>query len=240
VRQAAVRATVLALTCATLVVGLGDTSSFLGAARAGTARVDGKTLNVRVVETLPIRQSPGAGRVIGWMPASSRYYHQSMRPWVLRMAKNGRYGLVAVPYVSPHRQGWIKLHGLVHTRTGIRVNVDLSRHTVAVRHRGHLLFRVRATTGAPATPTPTGRYFVTDRVAFSQGDSYGSYAFGISGIQSRLPAAWDGGDQLAIHGTNDPSSIGESASAGCIRVSEKALDKLKPLLRRGTPVVISP
>ena len=54
-----------------------------------------------------------------------------------------------------------------------------------------------------------------------------------------LPAGWSGGNQLAIHGTNDPSSIGTSASAGCLRVSARALERLKSLLRLGTPVVIT-
>jgi lipoprotein-anchoring transpeptidase ErfK/SrfK len=68
----------------------------------------------------------------------------------------------------------------------------------------------------------------------------GSFAFGISGIQPHLPAGWSGGNQLAVHGTNDPSSIGTSASAGCVRVSERALHLLLPLLKLGTPVIIQP
>jgi lipoprotein-anchoring transpeptidase ErfK/SrfK len=75
-------------------------------------------------------------------------------------------------------------------------------------------------------------------VPFPSGGYLGSFAFGISGIQPQLPAGWSGGDQLAIHGTNDPSSIGTSASAGCVRVSEATLAVLRPLLRLGTPIVI--
>jgi lipoprotein-anchoring transpeptidase ErfK/SrfK len=75
-------------------------------------------------------------------------------------------------------------------------------------------------------------------VPFSPGSSYGSFAFGISGIQPNLPAGWTGGNQLAIHGTNQPWSIGRSASAGCVRVSESTLARLLPLLRYGTPVIV--
>jgi hypothetical protein len=85
-----------------------------------------------------------------------------------------------------------------------------------------------------------GDYVVTDRVAFGSGSALGSFAFGISGIQPRLPAGWSGGNQLAIHGTNDPSSIGRSVSAGCVRVSEWSLAHFKPLLQLGTPVLIRP
>lgn len=78
---------------------------------------------------------------------------------------------------------------------------------------------------------------MTDRIHFS-GGYLGTFAFGISGIQPRLPAGWSGGNQLAIHGTSDPSSIGRSVSAGCLRVSERSLDRLRPLLQLGTPVIV--
>jgi lipoprotein-anchoring transpeptidase ErfK/SrfK len=71
------------------------------------------------------------------------------------------------------------------------------------------------------------------------GGALGSFAFGISGIQPRLPAGWSGGDQLAIHGTNEPWSIGRSVSAGCVRVSEWSLERFRPLLMLGTPVIVS-
>ena len=100
--------------------------------------------------------------------------------------------------------------------------------------------RFPAAVGAPASPTPPGDYFVTDRVAFPDGGVLGTFAFGISGIQTRLPPGWSGGNQLAIHGTNLPASIGTPASAGCVRVSETALVRLEPLLRLGTPVIIRP
>jgi lipoprotein-anchoring transpeptidase ErfK/SrfK len=142
--------------------------------------------------------------------------------------------------VARHRAGWIDLRGLHTARTGIRVDADLSRHLVVLRRRGLVVGRFRAATGAPRSPTPPGRYFVTDRVAFSPTSSYGAFALGLSGIQPNLPSGWTGGDQLAIHGTNHPSSIGRSVSAGCLRVSRRALRRLKPLLALGTPVVVRP
>jgi lipoprotein-anchoring transpeptidase ErfK/SrfK len=120
------------------------------------------------------------------------------------------------------------------------LHVDLSKHWVSVSKFGNVVAGFRAATGASYSPTPPGEYFVTDRIPFSPGSALGSFAFGISGIQPRLPAGWTGGNQLAIHGTNDLSSIGTSASAGCVRVSERALARLKPLLQLGTPVVIEP
>ena len=187
-----------------------------------------------------IRRRPGAGHVVGKMPAGSRYSNRPIVAWVTRRADRRRFGKVPVPYASRNRRGWIDLHGVHVTRSRIRVVAVLSRHLLEVERRGRVVLRFRAATGTPATPTPPGRYFVTDRVPFYPGSEYGIFAFGISGIQTHLPPGWTGGNQLAIHGTNDPASIGTSASAGCLRVSAHALRRLEPLLRIGTPVVISP
>ena len=196
-------------------------------------------LLVRIPHAMTARAHPSAGaRAVGTLVSSSKYYHVALTAWVEETAKHGRWGRVALPYAWPHRHGWIPLRGLPHARTFVEVHVDLSRHRITVTKFGKTLFGARGATGATSSPTPVGRYFVTDRVPFGSGSALGSFAFGISGIQPHLPAGWSGGNQLAIHGTNDPSSIGRSASAGCVRVSERTLHRLLPLLRLGTPVVI--
>jgi lipoprotein-anchoring transpeptidase ErfK/SrfK len=213
------------------------------AARRGwtQSRADAPTashLLVAVPRDLTARARPEAGAaVVGVVPSGSKYYGIPTTAWVEEVSDNGRWGRVELPYVWPRREGWILLPGLRSDRTFVEVHVDLSRHWLTVEKRGAVLFGVRTATGAASSPTPVGEYFVTDRVPFS-GGYLGTFAFGISGIQPHLPAGWSGGNQLAIHGTNDPSSIGTSASAGCMRVSERTLDRLKPLLRLGTPVIV--
>jgi len=193
---------------------------------------------VKMPRTLPAFARPRAGAAqVGVVPAGSKYYGFPIVAWVEEVSADGRWGRVELPYVWPRREGWIRLHGLRRDVTRVRVEVDLSTHTVIVRKFGNVLFRASGATGAPSTPTPVGEYFVTDRVSFS-GGSYGTFAFGISGIQPRLPAGWSGGNQLAIHGTNSPSSIGQSVSAGCVRVSQSTLNRLIPLLVYGTPVIV--
>ncbi len=182
----------------------------------------------------PSSSSPTVGTVV----AASKYYGVPIVLKVDALNAARTWGRVELPYVWPRRQGWIRLAGLARAQTFLHVDVDLSEHRVRVFKRDDLLYSVRAAIGAPSSPTPPGHYVVTDRVPFASGSALGSFAFGISGIQPHLPAGWSGGNQLAIHGTNDPSSIGTSASAGCVRVSEWALDRFEPLLRLGTPVVI--
>jgi hypothetical protein len=187
------------------------------------------------------RRKPWAGApTIGTVAAASKYYHTPTVIDVEETNRAGTWGRVELPYVWPRVDGWIPLHGLQREQTFIHVDVDLSEHRVRVYKRANLLYTVPGATGASGSPTPPGEYVVTDRVPFASGSALGSFAFGLSGIQPHLPAGWSGGDQLAIHGTNDPSSIGTGASAGCVRVSGWALDRFKPLLRLGTPVIIHP
>jgi lipoprotein-anchoring transpeptidase ErfK/SrfK len=161
--------------------------------------------------------------------------------WAVGFSRNVGWARVVLPWHPNGRTGWVRLRGhrIVHTRTWVQA--DLSRRRVMLMHGSRVVRSFPAAVGASASPTPIGRFSVTDPI--STGDPsgpFGWYAFGLSGHQPNLPAGWSGGDQLAIHGTNDPASIGTPASAGCLRVSASALWVLKRALRPGTPVVIHP
>ena len=161
--------------------------------------------------------------------------------WAFVTTKNGKWAKVGLTWQPNGRTGWVRLAGRREATTRYWVDADLSRRQVRLMRGRKPMVVFKAAVGTPATPTPTGRFFVTDLVA--TGDPYGPfgwYAFGLSGHQPHLPPGWTGGNQLAIHGTNDPSSIGTAASAGCLRVSASALGTLKRYLRLGTPVVIHP
>jgi hypothetical protein len=211
------------------------------AARTTGARHTGWERASRLVHVpaggLTARAEPSArSREVGTVVAASKYYGVPLVLWAIYVDHG--WGRVELPYVWPRTQGWVRLDGLARDQTFIHVDVDLSEHRVRVYKHDDLLLAAPGATGAPSSPTPPGHYVVTDRVPFPSGGVLGTFAFGISGIQPHLPAGWSGGNQLAIHGTNAPGSIGTSASAGCVRVGEATLDALRPLLRLGTPVVI--
>ena len=49
-----------------------------------------------------------------------------------------------------------------------------------------------------------------------------------------------GGDgQIGIHGTNQPDSIGQSVSHGCVRVPGQVIEALAHSIPLGTPVTVS-
>jgi lipoprotein-anchoring transpeptidase ErfK/SrfK len=159
--------------------------------------------------------------------------------WAVKTSPDGRWAQVVLPWRPNGRTGWISLRGRRTVKSSIWVEADVSRRRVNLMRGSRVMRSFVAAVGAPATPTPVGRFSVTDPIATGDpGGPFGWYAFGLSGHQPNLPAGWSGGDQLAIHGTNAPSSLGTAASAGCLRVSSTALGILKRYLHPGTPVIV--
>lgn len=158
--------------------------------------------------------------------------------WLLIVRHHGRYGMALVPTAGAPRLARVDLAKLQLRWTRVRVDVDLSHLRLSVLRGHRSLGEFPIAAGMPATPTPTGLFSVTDRIAFGQPGTYGSFALGLSAHQSHLEAGWTGGDQIGIHGTENPSSIGTYASLGCIRVSESALRILRRAVPLGAPVTV--
>lgn len=92
--------------------------------------------------------------------------------------------------------------------------------------------------GKESTPTPNGRYYVIALLKPPLAQSvYGAYAYGLSAFSDVL-TNWAGGGIIGLHGTNDPASIGDRQSHGCIRMYNRDIKKLVPLLPLGTPIDI--
>jgi hypothetical protein len=119
------------------------------------------------------------------------------------------------------------------------VEADLSERMLTVRRDARIVFRRRVSIGAGASPTPSGRFHVTDHIGGSRW-RLGCCIVVLSGTQPRLPAGWGGGDRLGIHGRPGSSApIGARSSAGCLHATEQTLRALAQL-PLGTPVVIHP
>lgn len=196
---------------------------------------------LRVTRPLPIRAAPGSGRTLGTLEPTSKYLGTATYAWIMRRSDDDRFGLVTVPYSGSGTTGWVRLDGAQMTSGTVIIRASLSRREIVAWRAGRVVLRAPVGIGSAATPTPTGRYFVTDMVRTGSARNtgpYGHLAFGLSGVQTHLPSGWTGGDQLAIHGTGNPGSIGRAMSTGCLRVSAGTLDRLRRLLQLGTPVVI--
>ncbi len=121
-----------------------------------------------------------------------------------------------------------------------RIVVDISQRRLTLYRAGRPLLTTRVAVGTSATPTPTGRYYVNQRlVPDDPKGPYGPAAIGVSAFSNVL-TGWTQGGPIAIHGTDEPWSIGKAASNGCVRVPNATLERLFPLAVAGTPVIITP
>jgi hypothetical protein len=157
--------------------------------------------------------------------------------------RRGHWLGVTTPELPNGRLGWIdgRDRSVRLARTRWSIHVDLSRRLVVLRRDGRAVRRVSVAVGRPGSPTPTGRFAVTDKIPGSRfGPYYGCCILAISATQPNTPPGWTGGNRMAIHGTSDPGSIGSAASAGCLRAKDADLRFLTGRVPLGTPVVIRP
>jgi hypothetical protein len=138
------------------------------------------------------------------------------------------------------RIGWIAANAhLVAYRTPWSVVASLSRREIVVRRSGRVVQRFRVAVGSPTTPTPTGRFAVTDKLLTEDpGSPYGCCILALSAQQPNTPQGWGGGDRVAIHATNLPETIGTAASLGCLRAPAEEARRLVRTVPLGTVVRI--
>jgi hypothetical protein len=132
--------------------------------------------------------------------------------------------------------GWVRAADVSVYPVSTRVVVDLSSRSLLVYAWGRLAMRTRVAIGTPKTPV--GRFYVNERFRLdSPNGPFGVAALGIS-AHSDVLQHWVQGGPIALHGTNDPPSIGSAASHGCVRLGNDVMRRLFHLAPAGTPVLI--
>ncbi|MBN2984772.1 L,D-transpeptidase [Cohnella algarum] len=113
------------------------------------------------------------------------------------------------------------------TEHPLRIIVDKKNYRLAVVS-GNVLIR-NYPVGLGGDKTPEGTFVITEKVRDPNGRSDG--AFGSRGMTLS--------DTLyAIHGTDEPDSIGKDDSLGCVRMGKEDLEELYDLVPLGTQVTI--
>jgi lipoprotein-anchoring transpeptidase ErfK/SrfK len=155
-------------------------------------------------------------------------------------ARQASWLKVLLPIRPNGTTGWVHAGDVALQQDQYRITVELHMHQLTVYNGDAVMMTDKVAVGLPATPTPTGTYFI--RVLLKAPDPntvYGPYAYGLSGHSETLNT-FDGGDaEVGIHGNNDPSVLGTDASHGCIRMSNDKITTLAGVLPLGTPVQIT-
>lgn len=130
--------------------------------------------------------------------------------------------------------GWVEEDAVDLTRHNYRILVELDEFRLTAFDHEVEFFQATVGVATDNTPTPGGRYYITELIQPTVPDSvYGMFAYGLSGYSEVLEEFAGGPGQLGLHGTNDPETLGTRVSSGCIRLHN---DDISILVERGIPL----
>ncbi|HEX6583969.1 MAG TPA: L,D-transpeptidase family protein [Thermoleophilaceae bacterium] len=180
-------------------------------------------------------REPG-GRVRIRLSAKTEWGSPRVLGVVLR---RGDWVGVQAPELDNNELAWLPANRARLDCVTWSMNVDLSRRVLSVRRDGKVVRRYQIAIGRRGNPTPKGRFSVTDKLRVSDpGSPYGCCVLALTGHQTRLPAAWPGGDRLAVHATTELSSLGKPASLGCMRLTSVQARWLIKTIPLGAPLFV--
>ena len=137
-------------------------------------------------------------------------------------------------------RGWVPAAGLKPYVVRWRIRIELGERRLIAYEAGRERLRLTVAIGTPATPTPTGSFYVFERLHLRDGGGpYGPGALGLSSFSPVL-TGWTRGGPVAIHGTDSAHTVGGAVSNGCVRVRNEQMRRLLRSVPAGTPVDVVP
>ena len=117
-----------------------------------------------------------------------------------------------------------------------RLVVSIPDRKLAVIENNEVVEVFAVAVGAPDSPSPTGTFTIVNRVANPTYYHPGKVI--APGPQNPIGTRWIGLNQkgYGIHGTDQPSSIGDAKSHGCIRLRSADVERLFERVRPGDVV----
>lgn len=208
----------------------------LGGAPLPEARAEASTYpTARLRRPAILRSSPGGK---ARLRASRRTEFGSPRVLAVVRRRGAWLGVQAAE-LGNGEIGWIRRSQVKLGRTSFSLHADLTGRELSVFRGGRLVRRVQVTVGAAETPTPTGRFAVTDRLRVNDPRSpYGCCVIALTGHQPKVPEDWPGGDRLAIHATRGGERPGRRSSLGCMRAVPGDARWLMRTIPLGSPVFV--
>ncbi len=154
-------------------------------------------------------------------------------------AEGQRWVRARLPLRPVGSTGWVPESALGEfrvVRTWLRIDTAGLRATLV--RDGHVVLQAPVGIGASRWPTPTGEFYIRNRLSgYRLGSAYGPLAFGTSAKSPTL-TDWPGGGVVGLHGTNRPSLIPGRPSHGCVRFRNRDIRRLGRVMPVGTPVTI--
>lgn len=171
-----------------------------------------------------------------WIAGTDVVMKQSFKPLLTQLRKSERIGKLdgsshtedeETKNNSQTQQGKPQTGAEPYFTQSLEVIIDLKQYRLAVVS-GNVMLRSYPV-GLGGDRTPEGTYKISDKVVNPNGRDDGD--FGSRGMQLS-------DTNYAIHGTNEPDSIGKDESLGCIRMLGKDVEELFDLIPMGTKVTV--
>jgi lipoprotein-anchoring transpeptidase ErfK/SrfK len=134
--------------------------------------------------------------------------------------------------------------------SGRTIKIDTKRKILDLVEAGKVIASFPITPGSKQLPAPVGTwkivrissfpFFRWDRAMLLHGKRSGDYHNIPPGPRNEVGLAWIGLNKkgIGVHGTNNPDSIGRTASHGCIRLANWDVARLAGAVTRGMTVEI--
>lgn len=134
------------------------------------------------------------------------------------------------------------------SKTTVRIDSETSMLTVL--EDGRLIAAYPVTIGSKQTESPIGDWkvrgvammpnFRYDKAMLKKGERSANFHILPPGPNNPVGVIWIALNKkgIGLHGTNDPDSIGRSASHGCVRLANWDVVRLAQKIKAGVPVVI--
>jgi lipoprotein-anchoring transpeptidase ErfK/SrfK len=214
---------------------------------------------VGAVPTQPLAQSKMKGLPYGSvLEFLTERYHcspillEALNPTLdLERLKVGE--VVVVPAVEPFLIEEVPPQGNypeMKGHAGRSVRVSVKERMLEVHEGGQLIASFPVTTGSAATPTPMGKWkilgrssrpvFRWDEGVLNHGVRTESFFMLPPGPNNPVGMVWVALNRsgIGIHGTNNPQTIGRSASHGCIRLANWDAVRFVEMVTEGVSVTI--
>lgn len=183
---------------------------------------------------LLLHDAPGSERVLARVRPRTAF---GSPPRLAVVGESGDWLAVISAKLGNRVRGFVLRSNVRLVHVPFSVEVDQSSRRLTVWRNGIGLRRIHVAVGAPSTPTPQGRFAITDKLSNFWPSLYGCCSIVLSGRQTRPTPNWSGGDRLAIHAG---SGIGAAVSNGCLRAATGDMQFLMRALPLGTQVVVHP
>jgi lipoprotein-anchoring transpeptidase ErfK/SrfK len=125
----------------------------------------------------------------------------------------------------------------------VTLTLKLKEKKVYVYKDGKAIANYPVAIGKKGWETPTGEWYVMEKITNPGWTSFKNGSVISPGKKNPLGERWigfwtDGKDVIGFHGTPDTSSVGKAVSHGCVRMFDKDVKALFPMVKVGTTVKV--